>query len=65
MSKPPTRRGRPVAAPYSPPASRSRSASSPKNSQVKGPYPTQLDYAFMMPVVPSSFQAGIPAQLEV
>ena len=38
-----TRRGLPVAAPYSPPASRNALASSPNSSQVKGPSPTQLE----------------------
>ena len=39
----PTRRGRPVAAPYSPPAARSASASAPDISTVKGPSPTQVE----------------------
>ena len=45
----------------SPPASRSATASSPNISAVKGPSPTQEEYAFMMPMVLSSLRAGTPA----
>ena len=60
MSMGPTRRGRPVLAPYSPPASRSFSASSPNHSQVKGPSPTQEEYAFTTPMILSSLAVGRP-----
>ena len=45
-SNQPTRRGRPVVAPYSPaspPLRRSSSASSPKSSETKAPAPTALE----------------------
>ena len=62
-SKPPTLLGLPVAAPYSLPASRRALPSSPKSSQVNGPSPTQLEYAFIIPIALSSFFEGIPAPI--
>lgn len=40
---------------------RSFSASSPNSSQVKGPSPTQEEYAFMMPMFRSILWFGMPA----
>ena len=63
MSKAPTLRGLPVAAPYSPPAFLRASASSPDISTVNGPSPTQVEYAFIMPRVPVSASPGTPAPI--
>src|SRR5260370_11873426 len=49
-SSQPQRRGRPVVAPYSPPASRRRSPSSSVNSVGDGPPPTRAVYALAMPM---------------
>ena len=57
----PTRRGRPVLAPYSAPASRSFSASAPNHSQVNGPSPTQEEYAFVTAMTSLMLQTGTPA----
>ena len=50
--------------PYSPPASRSVSASSPSSSVGNGPAPTRVQYAFVMPQISSmSFgPAPVPVQ---
>ena len=64
QSNQPTRRGRPVFAPYSPrspPRLRSSSASSPKISVVNGPAPTQEDYALVTAMISLIDQTGTPA----
>ena len=62
-SNPPTLLGLPVAAPNSCPAPLNAAASSPKNSHVNGPSPTQLEYALIMPTMLSSFANGMPAPM--
>src|SRR5215475_12421076 len=60
-SSQPHRRGRPVVAPYSPPALRSRSPASPCSSVGNGPAPTRVAYAFVIPTTASIAVGPIPA----
>jgi hypothetical protein len=49
-----------VVAPYSPPARRSRSPSSPGSSVGNGPPPTRVAYALVMPRTRSIFVGPMP-----
>src|SRR5678809_1479444 len=60
-SSQPQRRGRPVVAPYSPPALRRRSPASPCSSVGNGPSPTRVAYAFVMPTTASTCVGPMPA----
>src|SRR5688500_18960590 len=60
-SSQPHRRGRPVVAPNSPPAWRSRSPSSPSSSVGNGPSPTRVAYALLIPITLSIRVGPTPA----
>src|SRR5947209_5378578 len=59
-SNQPTRRGRPVVAPYSPPFSLRLSASRPCSSHGMGPAPTAVVYALTTPTTRWIRMGGMP-----